>query len=644
MSIAPVSLGTIADVIPDGTNIIVPPIDYTSRDYTSIISDLLTLIPSYLPEWTDRSPGDFGIVLLELFAYVGDILNYYSDRIANEAFIATAQQRQSILNLAALLDYTPHGNVAATVSLPSGPGGLQFTVNQPCPQPVLIPARTQVSTTLMGNDSVVFETSQDLWIYGDGIYSTLNATGTGLASQQFVLADTTKVWPTYYFTGGSGNQIVLVGGVQWTLAPGNSFVGQAAAATMYTIINGNTVLFGGGTTQSPGAVPGNGTAILVYYSTTALTPGSPVTAVPTPATQYNGQTSAINGSSTVGEGIGLSDGTPNQNYTLFNTPVVDGSVVISVDEGGGPTTWIYHPRLVDAFASEAAYTLSTDANGVVTVSFGDNIAGRIPAPGGYITATYLVGGGAIGNLASGSLTQLASAASSFITAVTNTVPATGGADAESIDHIRTHAPMSITAINRAVTLDDYAALVLNIASIAKAATLSTAYNAVNIYIHPSGDFIPDPVALGNRVASMLPSITNTNYTGYMDDKKMVGTSINIIAPQYNRNGTLQTGYVPIDITATIQVLPQYHQSTVQSAAQAAVQNLLLFSVVDFGWRITLSSVYHALMEVEGVDYVNVTVLCRDEVTPQTCADVQCAVYEIPQAHAITVNANGGVIY
>jgi hypothetical protein len=634
MSIAPISLGTVADIVP--TNIIVPPIDYTSRDYTSLINDMLMLIPSYLPEWTDRSPGDFGIVLLELFAYVGDILSYYSDRIANEAFIATAQQRQSVLNLATLLDYTPHGNVAATTNL-------LFTVGAPCPQPVLIPQNTEVSTTLTGIQTVIFQTSQDLWIYGDGVYGTLTTTATGLASQQFALGDPTQPWPTYIYSGGA-NSIVVVGGVQWTLAPGNTFAGQAANATMYTVINGNTVLFGGGTTASPGAIPGNGVSLLIYYSTTALTPGSPITAVPTPAPQYSGQVAAIQGVSTNGEGIGISDGTPNQQYTLFSTPVVDGSVSIYVDEGGGPTAWIYHQRLVDAFASEGAYTMAVDANGVVTVSFGDNIAGRIPAPGAFITANYLIGGGALGNVAVNSLTQLATAASSFIISVTNTVPGTGGADNESIDHIRIHAPMSITAINRAVTLDDYAALVLNNASIAKASTLSTAYNAVNIYIHPAGDFIPTITTLTNRVAALLPSITNSAYTGYLDDKKMVGVSINILPPQYNKNGVLQTGYVPIDVTGTIQVLPQYHQSTVQAAAQAAVQNLLLFSVVDFGWRVTLSSVYHTLMEVEGVDWVNISVLCRDEVTPQTCADIQCAVYEIPQAHTITINAAGGVIY
>ena len=50
MSIAPVSLGTISDVVPTGIN--VPPIDYTSRDYASLVNDLLTLIP-FLPTGVD---------------------------------------------------------------------------------------------------------------------------------------------------------------------------------------------------------------------------------------------------------------------------------------------------------------------------------------------------------------------------------------------------------------------------------------------------------------------------------------------------------------------------------------------------------------------------------------------------------------
>jgi len=108
---------------------------------------------------------------------------------------------------------------------------------------------------------------------------------------------------------------------------------------------------------------------------------------------------------------------------------------------------------------------------------------------------------------------------------------------------------------------------------------------------------------------------------------------------------LSTGYVPCNVTATIQVLPQYHQSTVQAAAIAAIQNLFLFSVVDFGTRITLSSVYHNVMNVEGIDYLNVTLMARNEASQSAApADIVCAAYEIPRAYQINVNASGGIVY
>jgi hypothetical protein len=63
--------------------------------------------------------------------------------------------------------------------------------------------------------------------------------------------------------------------------------------------------------------------------------------------------------------------------------------------------------------------------------------------------------------------------------------------------------------------------------------------------------------------------------------------------------------------------------------------------VDFGYRVSLSSVYHAIMNVEGVDYVNVNALYRSEAAVGA-ADIVCASYEIPQAYQINVTANGGL--
>jgi Baseplate J-like protein len=80
--------------------------DYTNRDYASLLASLLDLADLKLPEWTDRSENDLGRLLVELFAYVGDELLYYQDRIANEAFLATAVERRSIIDLMALIGYT----------------------------------------------------------------------------------------------------------------------------------------------------------------------------------------------------------------------------------------------------------------------------------------------------------------------------------------------------------------------------------------------------------------------------------------------------------------------------------------------------------------------------------------------------------
>ena len=94
-------------------------IDYLSRDYNSFRQAVVDLIPLKLPEWTDRSEADFGIVLIELFAYMADILSYYQDRIANEAFLNSAQERRSIIEHLRLIGYemAPAAAAAARLSV-----------------------------------------------------------------------------------------------------------------------------------------------------------------------------------------------------------------------------------------------------------------------------------------------------------------------------------------------------------------------------------------------------------------------------------------------------------------------------------------------------------------------------------------------
>jgi len=91
--------------------------DYTSRDYYALREELVARVKSRVPEWTGSDSSDFGVALIEAFAFMGDQLNYYVDRVANEHYIATATQRQSILEIAASLGYVPTGYAAATMDV-----------------------------------------------------------------------------------------------------------------------------------------------------------------------------------------------------------------------------------------------------------------------------------------------------------------------------------------------------------------------------------------------------------------------------------------------------------------------------------------------------------------------------------------------
>jgi len=94
-----------------------PRIDYTDKDYSSLRRALLEFASLRLPEWTDRSQADFGMLMVDMFAYVGDIVLYYQDRIANELVLDHATERRNIVNLLRLIGYELTGPTAATADL-----------------------------------------------------------------------------------------------------------------------------------------------------------------------------------------------------------------------------------------------------------------------------------------------------------------------------------------------------------------------------------------------------------------------------------------------------------------------------------------------------------------------------------------------
>jgi uncharacterized phage protein gp47/JayE len=173
----------------------VPAIDYTSRDYEGFKASLLDYASRKFPQWVPGSEGDFGVLLIELFSYLGDSLSYYGDRLQQEAFLPTATQRLSLLQIADLLGYTPSNGVPAT-------GTVTFQTSNPGPA-VLVPAGTQVVTDYIEaiDAPITYETDSDILVPVNGGKATVPVTqgvtrtqvnvgtSSGLPVQEFRLPD-----------------------------------------------------------------------------------------------------------------------------------------------------------------------------------------------------------------------------------------------------------------------------------------------------------------------------------------------------------------------------------------------------------------------------------------------------------------------
>lgn len=138
-------------------------VDYTSRDYLSLREDMISRVKATIPEWNSADPTDFGVVLVEAFAYMGDMLSYYIDRAANEASLATATRRNSVVAIARDLGYEPNGYTPSKVFV-------TFT-NEDTENAVTIFEGTLLSASVDSGDTTLdipFETLADVTVPAGG--------------------------------------------------------------------------------------------------------------------------------------------------------------------------------------------------------------------------------------------------------------------------------------------------------------------------------------------------------------------------------------------------------------------------------------------------------------------------------------------
>jgi hypothetical protein len=301
---------------------LVAAIDYTSRDYVGYRESLLDYATQVLPTWTSRSPSDFGVMLVELFAYFGDIISFYQDRIIDEGFLATATQRSSVTAIAQQLGYTPYP------ATPAG-GVVSFAPTVALTSPFVLPAGTQVVTAFQPalDAPVVFETtvavtvpawtgsdisvpasvlegrtqgSRAVTLYATGLPVLVEDLGVsdGTATQMLALAQSPVLLSTVRVIIDDGS-----GGTEWIAQP--DFLLQPATAQIFTASTDDTgvthVTFGDGVN---GAIPPTNMLITANYRTGGGSYGNqPAGAIVDLATAVPGvQIEPINGSTQMSGG------------------------------------------------------------------------------------------------------------------------------------------------------------------------------------------------------------------------------------------------------------------------------------------------------------------------------------------------------
>lgn len=147
--------------------------DYTSRDYLSIRQDLLSRAADLIPEWTSRAPSDFGVLLVDLWAYTGDILHYYIDRAAAETYLNTATRTESVLAIANLLDYRPLFQTAAEGTVTVGATNVNHS------NTIVIPKGTGFVAPAFGELPVVYYTTTESASMGPSVASVALLVGEG---------------------------------------------------------------------------------------------------------------------------------------------------------------------------------------------------------------------------------------------------------------------------------------------------------------------------------------------------------------------------------------------------------------------------------------------------------------------------------
>lgn len=624
----------------------VPRID--DRSYDSIVAEMRSRISRYTPEWnpvwTDQNDSDPGITMLQVFAWLGEMLAYRMNRVPELNYLKFLQ----LLGV----ELRPREPARAEITFPVRTSHPERTA--------IVPQGTQViAETPGGGPPLVFEATRDLVcltarlgavLAYDG-YSYEPVTEANDAASGFrplgptanvdaallLGFDTTLPFP--------GTDLTLF---VWSASPerrdgpvacGLPAAGAYAPATLrwehwngiewapLALMKDDSLAFTR-TGEIVVRTPAAGLATMVVPPDTvarhwirARLERSQYERPPA-LLAVRTNTMVLTQMETVGhEVLGGSNGRRDQIFTVDNTPVLAGSLHLEIDQGSGFEEWVEVSDFFGSGPDDLHYALNRTTG---EIRFGDGFNGAIPVanvanPSANVVAVeYRYGGGTHGNVPAHTLRALRSAVPGIDdNGVDNVMPSYGGRDEETLEEAKRRAPAAIRARCRAVTADDFEHFATQAADVARARALPL--------FHPEFPGVRVPgvitvvvVPVSDARAPVPSDGMLRTVCAYLDQRRLLTTEVYVVPPTY------QEARVSVRLTAGDGAdLAQVHRDV-----DAALLDYLhpVRGGEDgrgwpFGGPILFSRVFHRVLSVPGVNAIERLVIAVDGTEAPECRDV-----------------------
>ncbi len=621
------------------------------RHFQDIVNEAKEMIPRYCPEWTDHNVSDPGVTLIELFAWMTDLLLYRLNRVPEKNYLR-------FLDLLGIQRKEP---VAARTAL-------TFGLSAPLPGPLTVPRGTEVSTLPAASTRpITFTTDEDLVIWPPTLSYALSSSDGATFTNFLTRLDADDEYFEIF------QHIPLPGDALYLGFPEN-LSSHLIALNIDCRVEGIGVdpkdppiawetwcgdvrgwvrcaleLDETGGLNQAGTVrlrlpEGMETRILMRHTahwlrvrvlqprlrqpTYSASPKLNTVAV----TAIGGSAGATHSTVIPGEVLGRSTGVPGQTFQLSNTPLLPRTpdeYLETQNEDGSWTRWTE----VATFRESGRDDLHYAVDGVSgTVTFGPTIRqpngversyGAVPPKGAAVRMyRYRLGGGLVGNTGPNTLNVLRSAIP-YVSSVTNREAAAGGLDAESLDSAKERAPMALRSQDRAVTVQDYEFLAMEASRrVARARCIQVRNEQGGSAVPPGTvELLVVPVVPPDHPRTLQtlqpdPDLLEEVKT-YLDERRMLGTHLAVDGP----------AYVGVTVEATIVVSRHASSERVRAMTAERIRTYLdpLLGGPDgtgwpFGRDLYLSEMQSVVQSIPGVEYAqDVTLYQVDIQTGQSRA-------------------------